>query len=35
MDKAALSRIENGLNPNPTVATLEALSRAIGARLKF
>lgn len=35
IDKAAISRIENGLNPNPTVATLEALSRALGARLKL
>jgi DNA-binding XRE family transcriptional regulator len=35
IDKAAISRIENGLNPNPTVATLEALSRAIGARLRL
>jgi DNA-binding XRE family transcriptional regulator len=35
IDKAAISRIENGLNPNPTVATLEALSRAVGARLRL
>jgi DNA-binding Xre family transcriptional regulator len=35
IDKAAISRIENGLNPNPTVVTLEALSRALGARLKL
>ena len=35
IDKAAISRIENGQNPNPTVATLESLSRAIGGRLRL
>jgi len=35
IDRAAISRIENGLNPNPTVATLESLARAVGARLKL
>jgi DNA-binding XRE family transcriptional regulator len=35
IDKAALSRIENGQNTNPTIATLETIARSIGARLKF
>lgn len=35
IDKAAISRLENGQNPNPTLATLETLARAIGARLRF
>jgi transcriptional regulator with XRE-family HTH domain len=35
IDKAALSRIENGRNINPTIGTLETIARAIGARLDF
>lgn len=35
IDKAALSRIENGQNVNPTVGTLETIARSIGARLRF
>jgi ribosome-binding protein aMBF1 (putative translation factor) len=35
IDKAALSRIENGQNMNPTIGTLETIARAIGARLCF
>jgi DNA-binding XRE family transcriptional regulator len=35
IDKAALSRIENGQNVNPTVGTLETIARSIGAQLRF
>jgi DNA-binding Xre family transcriptional regulator len=35
IDKAALSRIENGQNTNPTVGTLETIARSIGAELHF
>ncbi len=35
IDKAALSRIENGQNTNPTIGTLETIARSIGARLQF
>jgi DNA-binding Xre family transcriptional regulator len=35
IDKAALSRIENGQNMNPTIGTLETIARSIGARLRF
>jgi DNA-binding XRE family transcriptional regulator len=35
IDKAALSRIENGQNTNPTIGTLETIARSIGARLRF
>lgn len=35
IDKAALSRIENGQNVNPTIVTLETIARSIGARLRF
>jgi transcriptional regulator with XRE-family HTH domain len=35
IDKASLSRIENGQNINPTVRTLETIARCIGARLRF
>jgi len=35
IDKAALSRIENGQNTNPTVGTLETIARSIGAQLRF
>ena len=35
IDRAAISRIENGLNVNPTVATLENLARSLGTRLRF
>jgi DNA-binding XRE family transcriptional regulator len=33
IDKAALSRIENGQNVNPTIGTLETIARSLGARL--
>jgi DNA-binding Xre family transcriptional regulator len=35
IDKAALSRIENGLNPNPTFSTLETIARAMGAGVRY
>jgi DNA-binding XRE family transcriptional regulator len=35
IDKAALSRIENGQNTNPTIGTLETIARSIGTRLQF
>lgn len=35
IDKAALSRIENGLNPNPTFTTLETIVRAMGAGVRY
>jgi DNA-binding XRE family transcriptional regulator len=35
IDKAALSRIENGQNVNPTIGTIETIARAIGSRLRF
>ncbi len=33
IDKAALSRLENGWYPNPTINTLSRYARAIGKRL--
>lgn len=33
MTRAALSRIENGLNVNPTVGTLRRIGEALGLRL--
>ena len=35
IDKAALSRLENGQNVNPTVLTLESIARAIGVELQI
>jgi ribosome-binding protein aMBF1 (putative translation factor) len=35
IDEAAISRIENGQNLNPTIATLESIARAIGSKLTF
>ncbi len=35
IDKAALSRIENGQNANPTIGTLETIARSLGGRLSF
>jgi DNA-binding XRE family transcriptional regulator len=35
IDKAALSRIENGQNVNPTIGTLETIARSLGATLRF
>jgi DNA-binding XRE family transcriptional regulator len=35
IDKAALSRIENGLNTNPTFTTLESIARAMGAGVRY
>jgi DNA-binding XRE family transcriptional regulator len=35
IDKASLSRLENGWYPNPTVATLARYARAIGKRLRL
>lgn len=35
IDKAALSRLENGQNANPTMKTLEVIARSIGVRLRL
>lgn len=35
MDKAALSRLENGIADNPTLSTLERYLRALGKRLRI
>ncbi len=35
MDKAALSRLENGQNLNPTIGTLDSLARAVGYSLRM
>jgi DNA-binding XRE family transcriptional regulator len=35
IDKAAISRIENGQNVNPTIGTLETIARSLGAQLQF
>ena len=35
IDKAALSRLENGQQPNPTLNTLSRYARAIGKRLQW
>jgi DNA-binding Xre family transcriptional regulator len=35
IDKAALSRIENGQNVNPTIGTLETIARSLGTQLRF
>jgi DNA-binding XRE family transcriptional regulator len=35
IDRSAISRIENGLADNPTVATLGRLARAMGKKLQF
>jgi len=35
IDKAALSRIENGKNLNPTLGTLETIAQALGAQLQL
>jgi DNA-binding XRE family transcriptional regulator len=35
IDKAALSRLENGLNANPTLKTLEVIARSIGVRIRL
>jgi len=35
IDKAAISRIENGLAGNPTLQTLERLAQALGRRLRI
>lgn len=35
IDKAAISRIENGVAVNPTIGTLERLARSLGKRLKI
>ena len=35
MDKAALSRLEGGSQPNPTVATLTRYAAAIGCRIAW
>ncbi len=35
IDKAALSRLENGLNANPTFKTLEVIARSIGVRIRL
>jgi DNA-binding XRE family transcriptional regulator len=33
IDKSAISRIENGVADNPTIATLERLARSVGKRI--
>lgn len=35
IDKAAVSRLENGLNANPTLKTLELIARSIGVRIRL
>lgn len=35
IDKAALSRIENGQNANPTIGTLQTIARSMGVRLRI
>jgi DNA-binding Xre family transcriptional regulator len=35
IDKAAISRLENGLIENPTIATLERLARSVAKRLRI
>jgi DNA-binding XRE family transcriptional regulator len=35
MDRAAISRLENGIQVNPTVSTLYRYGSAIGARIAF
>jgi transcriptional regulator with XRE-family HTH domain len=35
IDRSAISRLENGLTENPTVATLERLARSVGKRLRI
>ncbi len=35
IDAPALSRLENGLNPNPTLATLSRYAQAIGKRIHW
>jgi len=35
IDKAALSRLENGLVDNPTVGTLIRIARSLNSRVKF
>jgi ribosome-binding protein aMBF1 (putative translation factor) len=35
IDKAALSRLENLLNANPTLKTLEVIARSIGVRIRW
>jgi DNA-binding Xre family transcriptional regulator len=35
IDKAALSRLENGLVGNPTIGTLERIARSLKSRLKI
>jgi len=35
MDRAAISRLENGIIENPTIGTLDTYARAIGAEIRF
>jgi DNA-binding Xre family transcriptional regulator len=35
IDKAALSRLENGKNLNPTLGTLKTIAQALGVQLQF
>ncbi len=35
IDKAALSRLENGLAENPTIATLSKVARSLGKRIRI
>ncbi|MCC6682061.1 MAG: helix-turn-helix transcriptional regulator [Phycisphaeraceae bacterium] len=35
IDKANLSRMENNINANPTLETLQRIARAIGGTIEF
>ncbi|HEY2158812.1 MAG TPA: helix-turn-helix transcriptional regulator [Isosphaeraceae bacterium] len=35
IDRAAISRLENGLNPNPTIDTLGRYAAALGKQIAF
>ena len=35
LDRAAISRLENGVRENPTLGTLGRYARALGLRLRF
>lgn len=35
IDRSAISRLENGLNPNPTVDTISRYAAALGKQLAF
>jgi DNA-binding XRE family transcriptional regulator len=35
IDKAAISRLENGLTENPTIGTLNKIARSLGKRIRI